>query len=136
MTKKYLTELTYEIIGAAIEVHKIVGPGLLETVYQKSLAHEISLRGLYSLSELYIPVIYKGLEMDTLFRCDLLVEDTIVVELKAIDATLPIHAAILLNHMNLLEKPKGIMLNFKCANLFKDGQKTYVNKYYTNLPEE
>ncbi len=136
MTKKYLTELTYEIIGAAIEVHKIVGPGLLETVYQKCLAHEISLRGLYSVSELYIPVIYKDLEMETQFRCDLLVEDAIVVELKAIDATLPIHAAILLNHMNLLEKPKGIMLNFKCANLFKDGQKTYVNKYYTNLPEE
>jgi GxxExxY protein len=118
MTKKYLTELTYEIIGAAIEVHKIIGPGLLETVYQKCLSHEISLRGLYSVSELYIPVIYKDLEMDTTFRCDLLVEDAIVVELKAIDATLPIHAAILLNHMNLLEKPKGIMLNFKCANLF------------------
>lgn len=136
MTKKYLTELTYEIIGAAIEVHKILGPGLLESVYHKCLAHEFALRGIEFHSELYIPVYYKEIEMDTQFRCDFLVENAIVVELKAVDAVLPIHEAILLNHMNLLERPKGIMINFNCVNLFKDGQKTYVNKFYRNLPEE
>lgn len=136
MTKKNLSELTYEIIGAAIEVHKILGPGLLETIYHKCLAHEFELRGLSFRSELYIPVIYKELEVDTQFRCDFLVEDAIVLELKAVDAVLPIHAAILLNYINLLEMPKGIMINFHCVNLFKDGQKTYVNRYYTNLPDE
>lgn len=135
MTKKYLTDLTYEIIGAAIEVHKILGPGLLESVYHKCLAHEFDLRGIAYCSELFIPVHYKKIEIDTQFRCDFLVEEAIVIELKAADAVLPIHAAFLLTYMKLLEKPKGIMINFNCLNIFKEGQKTYVNEFYRNLPE-
>ena len=136
MTKKFLTQLTYEIVGAAIEVHKILGPGLLENVYHKCLAHEFTLRGMEFHSELYIPVYYKDFEADTQFRCDFLVENSMVIELKAVDVVLPIHEAILLNYLNLLEKPKGLMINFNCVNVFKDGQKTYVNKFYSNLPEE
>ena len=136
MTKKYLTELSYKIIGAAIEVHKIMGPGLLESIYHKCLAHEFKLREIAFCSELYIPVEYKDLELDTQFRCDFLVEETIVLELKAVDAVLPIHTAFLINHMKLLERPKGIMINFNCINLFKEGQKTYVNEFYRSLPEE
>jgi len=136
MTKKYLTKLTYEIIGAAIEVHKIMGPGLLESVYHKCLAHEFKLRGIAFSSELFIPVEYKGLELDTQFRCDFLVENEIVIELKAADSILPIHVGFLINHMKLLEKAKGIMLNFNCVNLFKEGQKTYLSELYRNLPEE
>lgn len=136
MTKKFLTALTYEIIGAAIEVHKIMGPGLLESVYHRCLAHEFKLREIGFRSEMDIPVNYKDLELNTEFRCDFLVEDVIVVELKAIDAVLPIHTAFLINHMKLLEQPKGIMINFNCVNLFKDGQKTYVNEFYRNLPEQ
>lgn len=68
-------------------------------------------------------------------RCDFVVEDSIVVELKAIDAVAPVHEAQLLTYMKLLEKPKGILINFNCANLFKEGQKTYVNEYFRTLPD-
>lgn len=135
MTKQQLTDLTYAIIGAAIEVHKIMGPGLLETVYHQCLAHELRLREIPFRSECDIPVYYKEIEMKTFFRCDFLVEDTIVVELKAVETILPIHVAVLLTYMKLLQQPKGIMINFHCTNLFKEGQKTYVNEYYRNLPE-
>jgi len=135
MTKKYLNELTYEILGAAIEVHKILGPGLLESVNHQCLAYEFDLRGITYKSEMYVPVKYKDAVIDTTFRCDFLVEDAIVVELKAVDAVLPIHEAFLINYINLLEKPKGIMINFHCLNIFKDGQKTYVNKFFRDLPE-
>jgi GxxExxY protein len=87
-------------------------------------------------SEFLISVLYKGLELDTQFRCDFLVEESIVVELKTVEAVVPIHIAFLMSHMKLLEKPKGIMINFNCANMFKEGQKTYVNEFYRLLPEE
>lgn len=135
MTKKYLDELTYEIVGAAIEVHKAIGPGLLESVYHKCLKHEFFIRKLRYGSEFYVPVEYKGLEMEADLRCDFLVEDAIVVELKAVDAIAPVFEAQLLTYMKLLQKPKGILINFNCVNLFKDGQKTYVNEYFRGLPD-
>ncbi len=136
ITKKYLDDLTYQIIGAAIDIHKALGPGLLESVYHKCMKQELSLRKLGSLSELLVTVSYKGIDLDTELRCDLLVENTIVVELKAVDAIAPIHEAQLLTYMKLLEKPKGILINFNCANLFKEGQKTFVNELFRCLPEE
>ncbi|MEW5797716.1 MAG: GxxExxY protein [Bacteroidota bacterium] len=136
MTKKILNDLTYHIIGAAIEVHKTLGPGLLESVYHKCMKQELLLRKLTFQSELLVGVNYKGLSLDTELRCDLLVEDLIVVELKAIDALAPVHEAQLLTYMKLLEKPKGILINFNCANVFKEGQRTFVNELFRNLPEE
>ncbi len=136
MTKKYLTNLTYQIIGAAIEVHKALGPGLLESVYHKCIKLELSLRGLDFLSELIVAVTYKGMDLDTELRCDLLIENSIVVELKAIDAIAPVHEAQLLTYMKLLQKPKGILINFNCSNLFNEGQKTFVNELFRDLPEE
>lgn len=100
------------------------------------MKQELSLRKLGSLSELLVTVSYKGIDLDTELRCDLLVENTIVVELKAVDAIAPIHEAQLLTYMKLLEKPKGILINFNCANLFKEGQKTFVNELFRCLPEE
>ncbi len=135
MTKKYLDELTYQIIGASIEVHKALGTGLLESVYHKCLKQEFSLRKIFFESELYVPVDYKGISVDTELRCDLLVEDAIVVELKAVEEIAPIFEAQLLTYMKLLEKPKGILINFNCVNLFKEGQRTYVNEFFRNLPE-
>jgi len=135
MTKKELDELTYKIVGAAIEVHKTLGPGLLESIYHKCLKQEFYMRKLSYASEFLVPVHYKGLEIDTELRCDFLVEDKIVVELKAVDAIAPVHEAQLLTYMKLLEKPKGILINFNCANLFKEGQKTFVNEYFRNLPD-
>lgn len=136
MTKKFLDDLTYKIIGAAIEVHKDLGPGLLESVYQKCLKQEFFLRELKYSSELFVPVQYKGIEMDTELRCDFLIEDSIVVELKAVDALAPVHEAQILTYMKLLHKPKGILINFNCANLFKEGQRTFVNELFRKLPDQ
>lgn len=136
ITKKYLDRLSYEVIGAAIEVHKAVGPGLLESVYHDCLKHELSLRKISFLTELIVPVNFKGISMSTDLRCDLFIENTLVVELKAVSAFAPIHQAQLLTYMKLLNAPKGLLLNFHCVNLFKDGQKTLVNDLYRNLPEE
>ena len=136
ITKKELDELTYKIIGAAIEVHKSLGAGLLESVYHKCLKKELALRDLSHTSEFLVPVNYKGIEVDTELRCDFLVEDQIVLELKAVEAMAPVFEAQILTYMKLLEKPKGILINFNCVNLFKKGQKTFVNEYFRNLPEE
>ncbi len=136
MTKKYLDELTYQIIGAAIEVHKALGPGLLESVYHKCLKHEFSLRETSHHSEFFVAVNYKGIDVDAELRCDFLVENAIVVELKTVDEIAPIHEAQLLTYMKLLKKPKGILINFNCINLFKEGQKTFVNEYFRALSDE
>lgn len=135
LTKSYLNELTYEIVGSAIEVHKALGPGLLESVYHKCLKQEFTSRQLSFFSEHIVPVQYKDLEIEAELRCDFVVEDSIVVELKAVDAVAQVHEAQLLTYMKLLEKPKGILINFNCANLFKEGQRTYVNELFRELPD-
>lgn len=134
ITKKQLDELTYELNGAAIEVHKILGPGLLESVYHKCLEYELTTRNISFVSQLSVPVSYKSMEVSADLRCDLFIERVIVVELKAIEYTLPVHAAILMTYMKLLGSPKGIMYNFHCENLIKSGQKTFVNEIYRSLP--
>jgi GxxExxY protein len=134
-TKQELDQLTYKIIGAAIEVHKNLGAGLLESVYHRCLEHELTLRGISYSSELVVPITYKGYVLDAELRCDLVIENKIVSELKAADEIHPIYATKLLTYMRLLEKPKGILINFNCANLFHDGQWTYVNQYFKNLPD-
>jgi len=136
MTKKYLNDLTYQILGAAIEVHKELGPGLLESVYHKCLKQELFLRNINFLSEQIVPVNYKGMEFNAELRCDLIVEDVIVVELKSVDAIVPVFEAQLLTYMKLLKKPKGILINFNCSNIFKEGQRTFVNELFRELPEE
>lgn len=135
MTKKYLNDLTYQIIGSAIEVHKELGPGLLESVYHKCLKQEFNLRKIKFSSEFTVPLNYKGLELDTELRCDFIVEDAIIVELKSVDIIIPIFEAQLLTYMKLLRKPKGILINFNCNNIFKEGQKTFVNEFFRELPE-
>ena len=136
ITKKYLDTLTYEIIGAAIEVHKIMGRGLLESVYHQCLKEELIHRKINFLTELKVPVIYKGKELDIDFRCDLFVEQCIVVELKAVQEVNSTFEAQLLTYMKLLKSPKGILLNFNCNNIFNEGQKTFVNEYFKKLEKE
>ena len=135
VTQKYLDELTYKIIGCAIEVHKQLGPGLLESVYEKCLIYEFGLKGLHCQSQQKVPITYKDLYLDADLRFDVLVENLVIVELKSIDGILPIHEAILLTYMKLLTKPKGIIINFKSTNIFKEGQKTLVNELYASLPK-
>lgn len=135
ITQKYLDELTYNIIGCAIEVHKHLGPGLLENVYEKCFTHELGLRGLDYKSQQKIPISYKDIYLDAELRFDVLVENLIIVELKAIDGILPIHEAVLLTYLKMLSKPQGIIINFNCTNIFKEGQKTLVNEFYAALPK-
>jgi len=136
ITKKYLNELSYKVIGCAIEVHKHLGPGLLESVYEKCFLRELGLREIAYRCQIWIPLQYKGLLLDTELRLDVLVEDLLCVELKAQEGLLPIHDAVLLSYMQMLQKPKGILINFHCVNIFKEGQKTLVNNLFSLLPEE
>ena len=136
ITKKYLNELTYRVIGCAIEVHKHLGPGLLESVYDKCFLRELNLQGIANKSQNWVPLEYKGLQLDTELRLDVLVEDILCVELKAQEGLLPIHDAVLLSYMQMLQKPKGILINFHCVNIFKEGQRTLVNNLFSLLPEE
>lgn len=134
-TKSYLKDLTYQITGACIEVHKLLGPGLFESVYHKCVKQELGIRGLRFESELRVPVHYKGLDIDTDLRCDLLIEGILAVELKAVEFLLPVHEAQIITYMTLLQVPKGLIINFNVANLYRDGQKTFVNGLFRGLPE-
>ncbi|TXI70085.1 GxxExxY protein [Flavobacterium sp. UBA6195] len=136
MTQKYLDELTFNVIGAAIEVHKNMGSGLLESVYQQCMIEELTNRNINFVSEFKVPVVYKGKELDIEFRCDLFVENCLVVELKSVSEIKPIHDAQVLNYMNLLKVPKGIIINFNCFNIFREGQKTFVNEYFKKLEKK
>jgi GxxExxY protein len=111
-----------------------MGRGLLESVYQECLKEELLHRKINFLTELKIPVLYKGKLLDVDFRCDLFVENCIIVELKAVRDMTAIFEAQLLSYMKLLKSPKGILINFHCSNIFKEGQKTFVNEYFTSLP--
>jgi GxxExxY protein len=136
MTKEIINDLVYKVIGAAIEVHKELGPGLLESVYHKCMKHELQLRGINFQSELIVPITYKAVSLNAELRCDLFVENCLVVELKAMEGFSPIHESILLTYMNLLDAPKGLLINFNCTNIYKEGQKTMVNNLFKNLPDK
>lgn len=133
LTQKYLDELTYEVVGAAIEVHKIMGRGLLESVYLECMKEELEHRKINFISEFKIPVTYKTKLLNVDFRCDLFIENCLVIELKTVVELNSIFEAQLLNYMNLLKAPKGILINFNCYNIFKDGQKTFINEYFKQL---
>lgn len=135
ITKSYLDQLTYDVIGAAIEVHSNLGPGLLESIYHECMKIELRKRNIPFKTELRVPLSYNGQLLDTVLRCDLYVANSIVVELKAAKAIEPIFEAQLLTYMKLLDTPKGILINFNCTNIFREGQKTIVNELYRNLQE-
>lgn len=135
ITKTFLKDLTYQVNGAAIEVYKFLGPGLLESIYHKCLKRELDLRGISYVSELQVPINFKGLDVDANIRCDLFIENCIVLELKTVDVFAPIHQAQLLTYMKLLEAPKGILYNFNSINLYKEGQMTLVNEFFRTLEE-
>ena len=133
ITQSYLTDLTYKINGACIEVHKHLGPGLLESVYREALKEEFALREINFKAEFKLDVFYKTKLLNCDFRCDFLIEEIIVLEIKAVKNFDEIHKAQLLNYMGLLKVPKGILINFNVKNIFYEGQETFVNKYYEQL---
>lgn len=132
-TKQDLKDLVYKVNGAAIEVHKRLGPGLLESVYHKCLIREFELREIKFQSELSIPIEYKGIEVNAELRCDLFIENKLVVELKSVIDMKPIFEAQILSYMNLLNAPMGLLINFNVTNIYKEGQKTYINHLYNQL---
>ena len=116
----HVNELTYEVIGAAIEVHRELGPGLLESAYQVCLSRELLLRGIDFQTELPLPVIYKGVWLDCGYRIDILVAGLVVVEIKTVEALAPVHDAQLLTYLRLGGWKVGLLINFNVAVL-KDG---------------
>ncbi len=110
-------ELTEKIIGAAIEVHKTLGPGLLESAYEVCFCHELQQRNIPFKRQIPLPVEYKGLTLDAGFRIDVLVDDNVIVEIKAVDAVTGIHQAQLLTYLKLAKKKTGLLLNFNTSRL-------------------
>jgi GxxExxY protein len=132
ITQKSINDLAYKIIGCAIEVHKELGPGLLESIYQKCMEEELRHRNLSFQSQLKIPIKYKNIEMDCDLRLDILVEDLVIVELKAVESLLPLFTAQLLTYMKLLKKPKGLLINFNSDNIVVNTT-SLVNQYFSEL---
>jgi GxxExxY protein len=117
--------LTREIISAAIEVHRALGPGLLESAYQACLCHELQLRNLDIVQQVDLPVTYKGVKLNCGYRIDLIVSDRVIVELKSVQEILPVHEAQLLTYLRLAKKRVGLLINFNVAVL-KNGIKRRV----------
>ncbi|HEY3104243.1 MAG TPA: GxxExxY protein [Pyrinomonadaceae bacterium] len=118
-------EISGAIVDAAMKVHSALGPGLLESAYAACLRHELVKRGLRVASEVPVPVVYDGIKLEAGYKLDLLVEDTVVVELKAIEALAPIHQAQIISYLKLAGKPIGLLINFHSLHL-KDGIKRFV----------
>jgi GxxExxY protein len=114
-------ELTEQIIGAAIEVHREVGPGLLESAYEECLCHELHLRGLTFQREVPLPVAYKGIRLDCGYRLDIVVQEKVILELKCVEQILPVHEAQLLTYLKMTGKQVGLILNFNVAVLARGG---------------
>jgi GxxExxY protein len=104
--------LSHAVIGSAIEVHRALGPGLFESVYQRCVGHELALRGIPFAAQVPVPLVYKGAALDCTFRVDFIVGDVLLVELKSIERFLPVHDAQLLTYLKLLGLPEGLLLNF------------------------
>ena len=121
-------ELTHEIIGAAIEVHRVLGPGLLESAYEECLAHDLKLRLVPFERQKALPLIYRGVKLDCGYRIDLPVDRRVVVELKAVESLAPIHDAVLLTYLRLSGCSIGLLVNFHTVVL-KDGIRRLVHQY-------
>lgn len=128
--REELNKLTEDIIGAAITVHRELGPGLLESAYEACLAFELVDRGLFVEKQKELPVVYRGFQVDCGFRLDLLVEGKVVVELKAVEKLHPIHEAQLLSYLKLSGCKVGLLLNFN-VRMLRDGLKRMVR----DMPE-
>lgn len=120
--------LTEKIIGCAIEVHKAIGPGSLESAYEECLCYELAQNGLKFERQIPLPVVYKGVKLDCGYKLDVIVEDTIIIELKAVDRIIAIHEAQLLSYLRMLDLRVGLILNFH-SSVLKEGIKRIVNRF-------
>ena len=130
-----LNEITGSIVDAAMKVHTALGPGLLESVYEKCLKHELTKRRLRVECQIWLPVVYEGVEIEGGYKIDLLIEDLVVVELKVVEQLLPIHKAQLLSYLKLSNKTVGLLINFNVVHL-RDGIRRIVNSYRSSASSE
>ena len=134
INQQYINNLAYSIVGCAIEVHRHVGPGLLESVYKLCFIDELRSKGHTVVSDIYVPVLYKDKDLGGILKLDLLVEGIIIVELKAVEVLHPIYQAQLLSYMKLTGKPKGLLINFNVENI-KDHLVPLVTEEFRRLPQ-
>ena len=128
-----INHITRQVISAAMKVHSALGPGLLESAYQACLIHELRKAGLTVKSQVGLPVVYEGERIDLGYRIDLVVADTVIVEIKCVDAINPVHKSQLLSYMRLSGRPVGLLINFYVEHL-KDGIKRMVDGYDWHKP--
>ncbi len=124
----YINKLTSSVIGAAIEVHKVLGPGLLESAYEECLCYELEIREIKYKRQYHLPVFYKGKKIECGYRIDVLVYNQIILELKSCEAIEPIHKAQLLTYLKLMDLRLGLLLNFN-VSIMKEGITRIVNGY-------
>jgi GxxExxY protein len=122
----YIEEIAKQIVHSAFSVHKALGPGLLESIYQDCLVQELSDRNIMVKSEVQVPVHYKGKQLNKDLRLDLLVEDQVIIEVKAVEVLMPVHVAQILSYLKLSDKRLGFLINFNVP-LLKDGIRRIVN---------
>ena len=134
ITKKYVNDIAFRVVGCAIEVHKQLGPGLLESVYETCFVEELISQGFNVQRQVSVPIVYKGKDLGTTLILDLLVNDLIVVELKAVEVMIPVFKAQLLSYLKLTKKPKGLLINFHCENI-KDHLVPIITEQFAKLPE-
>ncbi len=126
--------MSYDVLGCAINVHREVGPGLLESVYQKCLIHELKSKGFKVMQQVKAPLFYKDLRLEVELKADIIVNESVIIELKTVDCLLPVHEAQILTYMRLLKIPQGLLMNFYSDNLSKNTI-PLVNEYFKALPE-
>jgi len=124
-----INNLTSSVIESAIKVHKILGPGLLESSYKECLAYELNKKGLQVEKEKPVPLIFEEVKLECGYRLDLLINNELILELKSVDAVADIHIAQTLTYMKLMNKKYGLLINFN-VTLLKDGIRRLINKYY------
>ena len=125
---KILNELSYQVIGCAMEVYKTLGPGLLETVYEKALIHELELKGIPVKSQVEVEMNYKGVNVGDGLRLDLLVDDKLIVELKSVEELKPVHHKQLLTYLKLMDRRLGLLINFNVTDIMLG-----INRVVNNL---
>ncbi len=136
LTQKYVNDIAFRAVGCAITVHKELGPGLLESIYEECFVYECRANGLFVEQQKELLINYKGIVLDKRFRLDVVIENVVIVELKATEGIIPFYMAKLLSQMKIAKIPKGLLINFNSINLVKEGLVPLVNDYFGELPAD
>jgi len=135
LTQKIINEISFQIVSCSIEVNKELGPGLIESIYEKCLIYELQKNGFEVKSQLILPIKYKNQIIESGLRIDLLINDIVIVELKAVDIIIPMYKAQLLTYLKLSGKPKGLLINFNCTNITQN-LVPLVTDVFSSFPKE